>query len=81
VATFSYPRSSHPHPYSPGLLNAEGRLPTDVLAELTRRGHKVETWPDWEPRAGSLCTVIVDQEQGLRTGAADPRRLAYAIGW
>lgn len=81
VATFSYPRSSHPHPYSPGLLNAEGRLPKDVLAELARRGHRVEAWPDWEPRAGSLCTVVIDQEQGLRTGAADPRRLAYAIGW
>ncbi len=81
VATFSYPRSSHPHPYSPGLLNAESRIPKEVLAELERRGHTVEAWPEWEPRAGSLCAIITDHERGMRTGGADPRRLAYAIGW
>ncbi|HET7036094.1 MAG TPA: gamma-glutamyltransferase family protein [Thermomicrobiaceae bacterium] len=81
VASFNYPRSSFPHPYSPGLVNAEARIPDEVLAELARRGHRIERWPDWEPRAGSLCTVVVDHARGLKTGAADPRRLAYAIGW
>jgi gamma-glutamyltranspeptidase / glutathione hydrolase len=81
VATFSYPRSSHPHPYSPGLLNAEARIPREVLAELERRGHMVEAWPEWEPRAGSLCAILMDHARGMRTGGADPRRLAYAIGW
>jgi gamma-glutamyltranspeptidase / glutathione hydrolase len=81
VATFSYPRSSHPHPYSPGLLNAEARIPSEVLAELERRGHTVEAWPEWEPRAGSLCAILMDHARGMRTGGADPRRLAYAIGW
>ena len=81
VASFNFPRSSSPHPYSPGLVNAESRISPDVLAQLSRLGHRVEPWGDWEPRAGSLCTIVVDHERGLLTGAADPRRLAYAIGW
>ncbi len=81
VASFNYPRSSSPHPYSPGLVNVETRISSDVLAELSQLGHRVEPWPVWEPRAGSLCTVVVDHQRGLLTGAADPRRMAYAIGW
>jgi gamma-glutamyltranspeptidase/glutathione hydrolase len=81
VATFNYPRSSSPHPYSPGLVNAESRIAADTLAELSRRGHRIEPWGDWEARAGSLCTIVVDEDQRLLTGGADPRRMAYAFGW
>lgn len=81
VASFNYPRSSSPHPFSPGLVNAESRISSDVLAELTRMGHRIELWSAWEPHAGSLCTVVVDHERGMLTGAADLRRMAYAIGW
>jgi hypothetical protein len=41
----------------------------------------VEAWPEWEPRAGSLCAIFTDHERGMRTGGADPRRLTYTIGW
>lgn len=81
VATYSFPASSHPHPYSPGLLRAESRLPDDVLAELARRGHRVERWPDFAAQAGALCTIVADRERGFLAGAADPRRMAYAMGW
>jgi gamma-glutamyltranspeptidase/glutathione hydrolase len=81
VATFSFPQSSHPHPYTPGRLMAEARLSPSVLAELARLGHRVQRWPAWEPRAGSLGTVVVDAATGFRFGAADPRRMAYAAGW
>jgi gamma-glutamyltranspeptidase/glutathione hydrolase len=81
VASFNYPRSSHPHPYSPNLVNAESRIPSQVLQSLREMGHLVEPWPEWEPRAGSLCAVVADPDRGTLTGAADPRRLAYAIGW
>ncbi len=81
VASFNYPRSSTPHPFSPNLVNAETRISSGVLAELARMGHQVEPWADWEPRAGSLCTVVVDGERGMLTGGADLRRMAYAIGW
>jgi gamma-glutamyltranspeptidase/glutathione hydrolase len=81
VASYGFPQSSHPHPYIPGLVSAEGRLPDAVLAELARRGHRVERWPDWSARAGSLCTIVVDSENGALTAGADPRRVAYAMGW
>jgi gamma-glutamyltranspeptidase/glutathione hydrolase len=81
VASFNYPRSSHPHPYSPNLVNAEARIPSATMQALRELGHLVEPWPDFEPRAGSLCVIVADPERGTLTGAADPRRLAYAIGW
>lgn len=81
VASYSYPRSDYPNPYAPGVMNAEARIPTEVLAELSRRGHVVEAWPEWTPRAGSLCTVMSDMARGRLIGAADPRRISYAIGW
>jgi gamma-glutamyltranspeptidase/glutathione hydrolase len=81
VATYSFPGSFHPHAYTPGLVMAEGRLPTDVFDELARRGHLIERWPDWSAAAGSLCAAVVDATHGALLGAADPRRVAYAIGW
>lgn len=81
IASYSYPRSDHPHPYAPGQLNAEPRIPDDVLTELERRGHKLERWPIWTPRAGSLCTIVVDRENEMLIGGADPRRISYAMGW
>jgi gamma-glutamyltranspeptidase/glutathione hydrolase len=81
VATYSFPRSSHPHPYTPGLMFAEARLPHATIEELERRGHDVRLWPELAAPAGSLCAIVVDGEDGFLTGAADPRRLAYAAGW
>jgi hypothetical protein len=43
-------------------------------------GHKLRMWPDWTKAAGSLGAVQVDHEHGVLHGAADPRRMAYAIG-
>ena len=80
VATYSFPRSTHPHPYTPGLAFAEGRFSQAAIDDLTRRGHKIEMWPDLAAPAGSLCTIVCDPSRGFLTGAADPRRLAYAIG-
>lgn len=81
VASYSYPRSDFPNPYTPGVMNAEARIPDEVVEELSRRGHIVQRWPEWTPQAGSLCTVVVDHGRSRLVGAADPRRVAYAIGW
>ena len=80
TATFSFPRSSDPHPYSPGAANIEGRVPAAVVRGLAGRGHKMSRWPDWTGTAGSLGAIVVDQTSGVRHGGADPRRVAYAIG-
>ncbi len=80
AATFSFPRSSDPHPYSPGQTNIEGRASPAVISGLAALGHDVTPWPDWTGTAGSLGAVIVDPASGVRHGGADPRRVAYAIG-
>ncbi len=81
AATYSFPASTHPHVYHPGLVFAEARIPDAARAALQAFGHHVDTWPDWMPKAGALCAAVLDPAEDVVAGAADPRRLAYAIGW
>ncbi|HEX7103819.1 MAG TPA: gamma-glutamyltransferase family protein [Nitrolancea sp.] len=81
LASYSYPRSDHPHPYDPAALSVEARMAPEILKGLSDRGHVLRDWPAMTPRAGSLCTVVVDHENGFMIGAADPRRISYALGW
>jgi gamma-glutamyltranspeptidase/glutathione hydrolase len=81
MSTYSMPLTADPHPYSPNLLRVEERVGPEVLAGLTDLGHEVRAWPDWHPSAGSVCGIWIDREQGTLTGGADPRRVAYALGW
>jgi gamma-glutamyltranspeptidase/glutathione hydrolase len=80
VATRSFPDSFWPHPHSPGVLNAEGRVPAETRRALAELGHLVNGGPDWDWRAGAVCAIVVDADGTLRAGA-DPRRGAHAIGW
>ena len=80
-ATFSYPRSSDPHSYSPGLMNLEGRFADETAARLRALGHDVSMWPDWEYLAGGVCTIVHDHETGTMEGGSDPRRPTAVIGW
>jgi gamma-glutamyltranspeptidase/glutathione hydrolase len=80
-ASYSYPSSFAPYDYYPGRLNLEGRFPAETAAELSRRGHKVERWPDWAWLAGAVCAIKVDKKRGTLEAGADPRRAAYALGW
>ena len=47
-------------------------MDSQVVAELSRMGHKVEVWDDFTPRMGCLCAVNVDQKRGGLSGGADP---------
>jgi gamma-glutamyltranspeptidase/glutathione hydrolase len=80
VSTWSFPNSFWPHAYHPGLVGAEERIDRETVAELERRGHKVELWDEWTPKMGSLCAIQVDRKRGTLSGGADLRRDAYAIG-
>jgi gamma-glutamyltranspeptidase/glutathione hydrolase len=80
-ASYSYPSSFAPYDYYPGRLNIEGRVPEEVTAELARRGHKVERWPEWIWLAGAVCAIKSDTKRGVMEAGADPRRAAYAMGW
>ena len=54
------------------------RATGDALASL---GHEVTWWPELEEAAGAVCAVRVNPATGVLEGGADPRRLAYALGW
>ncbi|MFY0613543.1 MAG: gamma-glutamyltransferase [Hyphomicrobiaceae bacterium] len=80
-ASYSFPSSFEPHDYHPGLLKIEARVDESTSKNLEARGHRVEHWPDRTWLAGSICTILDDRETGLKKAGADPRRVAYAIGW
>lgn len=81
IATYSFPDSFEPHPYFPGRLNLESRLPGEIGRDLAGRGHDLAWWPDWTWRAGAVCMIKADLRTGVLSGGADPRRASYALGW
>jgi gamma-glutamyltranspeptidase / glutathione hydrolase len=80
-ASYSYPSSFAPFDYYPGRLAVESRIAEPVIAELARRGHEIQRWPDWIWTAGSVCAILADRRRGVLEAGADPRRAAYALGW
>ena len=72
-----FPLSFWPRTARPGVLVVEGRLPAATIAELKKRGHKVEVGPDWSE--GRLTAA--SQEGVRRKAAANPRGMqGYAAG-
>ena len=47
--------------YLPGRLALEARISEPVIAELARRGHEIQRWPDWIWTAGAVCAIDVDE--------------------
>ncbi|NKC15387.1 MAG: gamma-glutamyltransferase family protein [Gammaproteobacteria bacterium] len=80
-ASYSFPDSFEPHDYHPGLLKMEARIDAATGEQLTAMGHRIEWWPDMVWLAGSMCIIDDNRITGLKRGGADPRRLAYALGW
>lgn len=80
-ATYSHPDSFEPHLSDPGKVKLENRIPQDTVAELERRGHVVEQWPELTRAAGAVCTIVHDKENGRLFGGADPRRQSGMMGW
>ena len=77
-ATQTLINSFYPRVYLPGQLNVEKGTPSDVQAELERRGHKIT-----EVNASGTGAVVTrrDPSSGSMAAGADPRRDTYAIGW
>jgi gamma-glutamyltranspeptidase len=61
-------------------LHAEARFPAATLAELERRGHTLNRWGNWNELAGHAHGIVIDPENGLRIGGADPRSDGAAVG-
>jgi gamma-glutamyltranspeptidase/glutathione hydrolase len=80
-ATYSFADSFEPHTTYPNRLQIESRIARGTGDALQALGHGVQWWPDWTWTAGAMCVVQADLVRGTVTGAADPRRQAYAAGW
>ena len=66
-----------PRTARPGVLVVEGRVPKATQEELKKRGHKLETGPDWSE--GRLTAASRDGKR--RKAAANPRGMqGYAAG-
>ena len=80
-SSYSFPNSFEPHDYHPALLKMESRIDHETGASLEKMGHRVEWWPERIWLAGSVCMIDADFDRGLIRAGADPRRMAYALGW
>jgi gamma-glutamyltranspeptidase/glutathione hydrolase len=59
----------------------EDRIPADVIAALTERGHQMSTASGWTATFGGVQVIFIDPTSGTRRTGADPRREAYAIAY
>lgn len=62
-------------------MQIESRVPSDVLADLSRRGHHLELIGDFNYLVGGGQSVMIDPESGARLAGADPRRDGYALAY
>lgn len=78
-ATWTFPNSFAPFRYTPGRVTLEDRFAPDILDALRAKGHKLEIWPDWTRKAGSVQAIYRDAQSGLLSAGADPREPSQAI--
>jgi gamma-glutamyltranspeptidase / glutathione hydrolase len=72
-----FPISFWPRTARPGVLVVENRIPKATVDELTRRGHIVETGPDWSEGRLTAASKV----GARRRAAANPRGMqGYAAG-
>jgi gamma-glutamyltranspeptidase / glutathione hydrolase len=75
--TKHYPSSFYPRAADLGKVVVEGRMPSETVAELKRRGHIVDVGDDWSE--GRLTAAAKDGP--MLKAAANPRGMqGYAIG-
>ena len=59
---------------------AEGRIDSDVVAELERRGHEIEITDDWAN--GKPMGIQYGGPNGVIAGAVSSKgTIGYALGW
>jgi gamma-glutamyltranspeptidase / glutathione hydrolase len=78
------PRWSHqpgtpPRDQLPDALRMEEGFDAQTLEHLRNRGHNVSVVDRWS--FGSAKIIVRDDENSCWMGGADPRRVAYALGW
>lgn len=78
------PRWSHmpgtpPRDQLPEALRMEAGYANATLDALRAKGHKITLVDRWS--FGSAKVIVRDRDNGIWLGGADPRRVAYALGW
>jgi gamma-glutamyltranspeptidase/glutathione hydrolase len=78
------PRWSHqpgtpPRDRLPELLRLEEDFDRETIEGLKNKGHHVSVVQRWS--FGSAKVIMRDRENGCWLGGADPRRVAYALGY
>jgi gamma-glutamyltranspeptidase/glutathione hydrolase len=62
-------------------LHVEARYPAATIAGLQSLGHTVVPVAAWDSLMGYAQGIVIDQEQGVFHGGADPRAESAAVGW
>jgi gamma-glutamyltranspeptidase len=63
-----------------GVLAVEARIASETRQELMRRGHRVESLPEWG-HSSSYQLIGVASESGVYLGGSDPRCDGHAAGF
>jgi gamma-glutamyltranspeptidase/glutathione hydrolase len=80
---FDAPNSFFPHHQHESLLEVESRVAPGIRKTLSEAGYEVRPWHDYDFDAGSVSIVGYARSSSgevILQAAADPRRVAYAIG-
>ena len=62
-------------------LKLEGRFPEAVVEELVRRGHSASLVAPYTDLMGHAGAILINQENGILQGGADPRSDGLACGY
>ena len=63
------------------LLDVESRIPAEVRADLSDRGHEIRVLEPFTWRVGGGHGVAIDSLSGVLTGGADPRRDGQSVAF
>ena len=63
------------------LVDAESRIPEDVRADLTARGHEIHVLEPFTWKVGGGHGIAIDPDSGILTGGADPRRDGASVAF
>src|ERR1700679_2225608 len=62
------------HPFTPGQVSLEGRIPVATAKQLGSWGHKVVIGGDW---SNLSSPIVILSKNGALHGGADPRRSRF----
>ncbi len=63
------------------ILHLEGRIADAIAVELDKKGHEVTMMTDWSQMMGHAQAIVIDRENGILQGGADPRGEGLALGY